>query len=191
MILCKEYSNEDFTTTENFESFINEAFEIPPGCEGLIFLPYIYGERAPVWDANARGIFYGVSSIHNRAHFMRAILEGVSFGLYSIFNSLEEIAGPVKNIYASGGFIRSKKWVSLIADVFGKKLFVSQAEDSSAAGAAIIGLKALGKIKDLMEPRSFFSEVESFEADMEKHQVYQLNYAVYSTLYEKFKEIKQ
>jgi gluconokinase len=177
-----------FNTPEDFQWFIDETGTISPGSEGLIFLPYIYGERAPVWDASARGVFYGISGTHTSAHFMRAIMEGVAFALYGIMQSLEETIAPVNNIYVSGGFIRSSEWVQLMSDVFGRKLSVTHGSDASAAGAAIIALRALGRIKNIEDAQSFFSVKESFEPDMEKHEVYMKNYKVYAGLYDKLKD---
>jgi len=187
---AKNFLKKDFTSGDEFDDFVTEACAIPAGSDGLIFLPYIYGERAPVWDAEARGIFFGVSSIHTRAHFMRAIMEGISFALYEILTTLEETIGAVNNIYASGGFIRSRKWVALLADVLGKKILVTQAEDSSAAGAAMLGMMSIGVITDIREMRSFFTVKETYEPDMKDRGIYMSNYAVYSTLYSKFKELK-
>ncbi len=68
---------------EEWQRRVTEADEVPPGCEGLIFLPYLQGERAPVWDADARGVFFGVRSVHDHRHFTRACLEGVSYSLVS------------------------------------------------------------------------------------------------------------
>jgi gluconokinase len=176
---------------DDFNEFIDEAVQVPAGCEGLIFLPYVYGERAPVWDADARGVFYGVSGTHTISHFMRSILEGISFALYGILNTLEEITGPVNNIYVSGGFIKSPKWVSLVADVLGKKLLVTQAEDSSAAGAAIIAMKALGIINSFDAVKSFFEINASYEPDIRNHEACKKNYAVYANLYDQLKDIKK
>lgn len=187
---AKSFLKKDYLTPDDLDLFIQEAVNTPAGCEGLIFLPYIYGERAPVWDADARGLFYGVSSIHTMAHFMRAIMEGISFALYSILETIEESYGPSNKIYASGGFIRSKEWVKLLADVLGKKVFVTHGEDSSAAGAAILGMKALGITTNLHDLGSFFPDKEIFEPDLNDHQVYLRNYNVYSKLYDKLKDIK-
>ncbi len=122
---------------------------------------------------------------------MRALMEGISFGLFEILNTLEAIAGPVNDIYVSGGFIKSRKWVSLLADVLGKKLYVTTAEDSSAAGAAIIGMKALGMIDTLSDAASFFTVFETFEPDMHNHETCKKNFTVYSKLYEQLKDIKK
>jgi gluconokinase len=178
------------TTGNDFNSFVDEAVKIAPGCDGLIFLPYIYGERAPVWDADARGVFYGINGTHTQAHFMRAVLEGICFALYGILQTLEQIMGKAGKIYVSGGFIHSRKWVALLADVFGKQILVSGSEDASAAGAAIIGLKATGLINELSEVPDFFTVAETYEPNMENHKACQNNYSVYSALYDKLKDLK-
>ncbi len=178
-------------STEDYNWFVEEALKIEPVSGGLIFLPYIYGERAPVWDADARGMFYGINGTHTQAHFMRAILEGLSFALNGILKTLEEIIGPSDDIYVSGGFIHSKQWVMLLADVLGKKLKVMGTEDASAAGAAIIGMKAVGMINDIRDAGSFFSVQDTFDPDMKKHELYKGNYAVYSQLYNRLKDLKR
>jgi gluconokinase len=187
---AKAFLKKDVFAPEDFETFIEEALEVAPGSEGLVFLPYIYGERAPVWDAEARGVFYGVSAAHTVAHFMRAAMEGVSFALLDILESVEEFTGPVSNIYASGGFIRSQKWLQLLADVMGRKISVTLAQDSSAAGAVILGMKALGIIARYEDAAGFFSIKDTFEPATANREVYRENYKVYSRLYEKLKDIK-
>ncbi|MBL7699400.1 MAG: gluconokinase [Chitinophagaceae bacterium] len=184
---ARGFLKKEFSRADEIEEFIAEACAVPAGSEGLVFLPYIYGERAPVWDAQARGIFFGVSAVHTAAHFMRAIMEGISFALLEILNTMEETIGPSNQIFASGGFIRSDNWKKLLADVLGRKIYITHAEDSSAAGAAMVAMMALGLKKDFNEMRSFFSVKETYEPDMSDHEVYMRNYAVYSTLYEKFK----
>ena len=178
-------------STEDYNWFVAEAVKIPPGSGGLIFLPYIYGERAPVWDAEARGLFYGINGTHTQAHFMRAILEGLSFAMLGLLDTLEDVIGPSGDIYVSGGFIHSKEWVTLLADVLGKQLKVMATEDASAAGAAIIGMKAVGMINDITDAVTFFKVQDQFEPDRKNHDTYKNNYAVYAQLYDTFKEIKK
>ena len=133
-------------TANDYDWFMAEAVKIPAGSDGLIFLPYIYGERAPVWDPEARGVFYGVSGMHTQAHFMRAILEGTSFALQSVLETLEEVLGPSGSIYVSGGFTHSPDWVALLADVLGRPLLVTGTEDASSAGAANSSAPSSGPI---------------------------------------------
>ena len=139
------------TSPKDFSSMVEETEKINPGSEGLIFLPYLLGERAPVWNADAKGVFFGIYSGHTAQHFLRSVIEGISFSLYQIALTLEEIITPVKKIYASGGFIHSSIWLQMIADIFNKEVCVTNSADASAVGAAIMGLYALKEIPDLMD----------------------------------------
>jgi gluconokinase len=168
---------------------IDEADTVPPGCEGLLFLPYLQGERAPVWDGDAKGVFFGVRSLHDHRYFMRACLEGVSYALYQIGASLEETIGPIQNIYASGGFTRSTAWLQLMADVFLKKVHITGVADASAIGAGIMGLCALGIIEDLEGAKSLVKVVKTFEPDAARHAVYMENYKVFTQLYDRLKDL--
>jgi gluconokinase len=168
---------------------IAEADTVPPGCEGLIFLPYLQGERAPVWNADAKGVFFGVRSVHEQRHFMRAILEGISYSLYQIGVSMEETTGPIKHIYASGGWTRSPAWLQLMSDVFRKKIYITGVADASAIGAAIMGLYALGIIADLDAAASLVRVVQTYEPDEARHVVYQANYKIFSQLYSRLKDL--
>lgn len=181
------FLQKSFTSGEDFDAFIGEAMTAPPGCGGLIFLPYLFGERAPVWDADARGLFFGVRSVHTRVHFMRSLMEGISYSLLEILQALESIIGPAGHIYVSGGFIASDAWVGLLADVLGRKLSVLHAEDASAVGAAILGMKALGMIGDLGDVQRFFSVTKEYEPDESRHEVYLKNFVIFRQLYEKMK----
>src|SRR5690606_4781294 len=124
--------------------FDNEVRSIAPGSDGLIFLPYVTGERAPYWDANAKGVYFGIQLQHNRAHFARAMIEGMLFALLSVGVALEEKTQPIEIIYESGGLASSVLWVQMLADVFNKPVFVKENVESSAWGAAILGMEALG-----------------------------------------------
>jgi gluconokinase len=168
---------------------IAEAETVPPGCEGLIFLPYLQGERAPVWNADAKGVFFGVRSVHEQRHFMRAILEGISYALYQIGVSMEETTGPIKHIYASGGWTRSPGWLQLMSDVFRKKIYITGVADASAIGAAIMGLYALGIIADLDAAASLVRVVQTYEPDEARHVVYQANYKIFSQLYSRLQDL--
>lgn len=174
----------------DLNELVEAAFRVDAGCGGLVFLPYIYGERAPVWDADAKGVWYGVSGTHTSAHFMRSAMEGISFGLAGILQTLTTAVGPAGKIFSGGGFIRSPQWVGLLADVLGLEVAVTGSDDSSAAGAAIIGMQAIGAIKDFGEAATFFGHTETFRPDMDKHRLYQGNREIYSSLYDRLRDIK-
>lgn len=192
VVLLKWFSenflDHSFTNMEGFDWYMKQACTVLAGSNGLIFLPYVMGERAPVWDADAKGVFFGIHSKHTKAHFMRSIIEGISFALYQVTKSLEETIAPVTNIYASGGFVHSKEWLQILADIFGKEIHVTNAADASALGAAILGLTALGFLNNLSEAKSFITIQDTYFPDEDQHRIYMANYAVYASLYFKLKE---
>ena len=96
--------NMEYTKADS-RVFVEDAFSVG-GSEGLIFLPYLLGERAPIYDPLARGVFFGIGIQHTRAHFKRALLEGICWGLKSMMIALEEVVHPVGRVLASGGFVR-------------------------------------------------------------------------------------
>jgi gluconokinase len=171
------------------DEWVAEADTVAPGCEGLLFLPYLQGERAPVWDANAKGVFFGVRSVHEQRHFMRCILEGICYSMRQIGASLEETLGPIKHIYASGGFTRSPTWLQMMADVFLKKVYVSGTADASATGAAMLGFYALGIVDDLEKAAALARVTATYEPDEARHAVYWKNYAVFTALYGRLKDL--
>nr|WP_249866213.1 gluconokinase [Paenibacillus konkukensis] len=125
------------------------ASRVKPGAGGLIFHPYFTGERAPLWDANARGSFFGLGLHHKKEHMIRAVLEGVIFNLYTVFMALQELIGQPSKIQATGGFARSELWRQMMADIFDQEVYVPESVESSCLGAAILGLYALGKVDSL------------------------------------------
>lgn len=132
-----------FAAGENYDPLLEKAANVSPGANGLIFVPYILGERAPLWNAHARGMFYGLSIEHDQSHILRAVLEGVLLAVYDYGHLLLQNRSP-QTIRASGGFIRSPFWVQMLSDIFNLPVQVSGAEDDSARGAVILGLQALG-----------------------------------------------
>ena len=173
---------------EKMKSILEKAAEVPAGSEGLIFLPYLYGERAPVWDASAKGVFIGVNAIHKKEHFMRAVLEGISFSLLQIIKSLEETGETVHTIFANGGFIQSSLWVKILADILNKKIVVSRAADASAMGAIFIAMKYLGTLKDWRDVKAIIQVDEQFDPDPLLQEDYSANYAVFEHLYGKLRD---
>ena len=170
-----------------YELIIAQAAAVPAGAQGLVFLPYLLGERAPIWDAAARGMFFGVGIHHTRAHFGRAVLEGILLGLYQIGLALEETTGPIHEIHAGGGFARSAFWVQLLADIFNKKVILTETIESSAWGAALLGLEALG-----WQPAAGESappkKQQVFVPDAASHAVYLQNFSIFEKLYPLLKE---
>lgn len=177
-----------FSSSAGFDWFMDQVKDIPPGSKGLLFLPYIQGERAPVWDEQAKGVFIGIGDGHSQGHFMRAVIEGICFSLFEVFKQLETKMEDGACIYASGGFIHSKEWLQIIADIFGREMRVMNTVDASSLGAAILGMKAIGSINDLQEARRFFSVQDTIIPDISRHEVYGKYFDVFRGLYGKLKD---
>ncbi|ACT00454.1 gluconokinase [Paenibacillus sp. JDR-2] len=166
----------------SYESFLAEADKSAPGAEGLLFLPYINGERAPLWNPRARGNFYGMTVAHTKAHYVRAVLEGITFNLYQIGRALEQLAGPSRKIYVNGGLARSPFWLQMMADIFEADIYVSENHHSAAWGAAWIGLVAIGEEKDLASIKSNIPMGEAVNPNPENSKVYKAIYDRYEKL---------
>lgn len=138
---------------------------IDPGAEGLLFLPFVLGERAPLWDPDVTGAFLGIRSHHGQAHFQRAVLEGMLFNLCEIARVLTSLAGPIPRLHINGGLARSNTIMQMLTDVFGIPAQINYTEEASARGAAILALLALNRLSDasvLLErqpaPRQFLPD---------------------------------
>ena len=136
-------------SASTYERLDKMAQTVPPGAEGLIFHPYLLGERAPLWEAQARASFFGLGRHHTQAHLVRAVLEGVLYNLHSVFSALEQAGGKVTTLRASGGFARSDLWQQMLADIFDRTIEIPDVIESSALGAAVLALWALGEWNEL------------------------------------------
>jgi xylulokinase len=155
---------------EGIAGLVASASSAPAATEGLFFLPYLVGERAPIWDVNARGTFIGLSRHHGPANLARAVLEGVAFNLYGTFRALSDGVRPIERVDAVGGGARSDTWLQIMADAWGvpvrRRTIVDEA---NSLGAAVVGGMAVGLIDDWDAARSL-SEVEAvFEPDDARH----------------------
>ncbi|MBI2730260.1 MAG: gluconokinase [Sphingobacteriales bacterium] len=160
---------------------LEKAFTVDAGSEGLIILPYLYGERAPVWDAKARMIVYGMQAHHTADHFCRAMIEGVVMNLYSIAEKLIKQQPSINRVIASGGFIQSPLWLQLTADVFNLPVHILDNADASALGAAMWGGFSLGMIseKNIVQPPA----AKMYQPQDWNHDFYMDNYQIFKELY--------
>src|SRR5262249_54949950 len=126
------------TGADPYEILSQEAAAVPPGCEGLIFLPYLTGERTPYPDPNARGVFFGLTLRHTKAHMARPVLEGVAYGLRDSFEILREMGVPIRQVRASGGGARSALWRQIQADVTGHEHVTINVDEGPAFGVALL-----------------------------------------------------
>ncbi|GGN98146.1 gluconokinase [Saccharibacillus kuerlensis] len=151
------------------------AEQVRAGSEGLLFHPYLTGERAPLWNPDARGSFFGLTMNHRKEHMIRAVLEGVIFNLYTVMLAMEEQIGRPQKIHATGGFARSPLWRQMMADIFDQEVVVPESFESSCLGAAVLGLYALGRVPSL-------DVVEDMIGGTHRHEPMEANAKVYKHL---------
>jgi len=165
------------------ENLVNEAAKVPAGSEGLIFLPYLQGERAPIWNANARGVYFGLNIKHEKQHFIRATIEGILYAFYSIGKTLEEHR-TFKSLSANGTFASYPLWTQIMADIFNMPVHIKQysGPDSVACGGFLVSATELGMYKDLEEAAQKVKLRDAFQPDQQNHEIYSRHYAVYESL---------
>lgn len=163
----------------SYDEFLKEAERVSPGAEGIIFLPYINGERAPIWNQRAKGNFYGLSITHKKEHLIRAVLEGITFNLYQIGKALERLAGEPQKMYVNGGLARSPLWLQMMADVFEAEIYVSESHHSAAWGAAWTALVAIGKVDSFEDIKKNIPMGEAIVPNKENSKIYKQIYENY------------
>ncbi|WNQ13614.1 gluconokinase [Paenibacillus aurantius] len=156
---------------------------VKAGSDGLLFLPFLLGERAPYWNANARGIFFGLSMYHQKSHMIRAVLEGVVYRIHSVMTALEELGGKAGEIRAAGGFARSTFWRQIMTDVLGASVTVPDAIEASGLGAAQLGLLAMGEIQDFSGIHEWVQTGSRHSVDEANHEIYRELTGIYSRVY--------
>lgn len=166
------------------------AAGVAPGSEGLIFLPYMQGERSPIWDKEAKGVFYGVDYSKSRAHFARAVLEGTAYALRHNLETAEEAGASSQLLRAMGGAANSRLWVQIKADVTGKTFSVPESDTATALGAALLAGVGTGLYKDYRQAvDETVAQKRRQEPNPENSKAYEEGYKIYLKLYESLKPI--
>lgn len=175
-----------FPPGTDYGSLTADAAEVPPGSDGVVFLPCMQGAMAPEWNEHARGSFLGLSLAHSRAHLTRAILEASAFALRDIIEGIRSAGLAVQRITAVGGGARSPLWRQIKADVTGLPARVPRDVETTATGAAILAVLAAGLGTDVSEVVESFVEYEPQEQqpDPARQSLYDASYATYRGYYE-------
>jgi len=172
-----------------YQIIADEAKNAPVGCEGLIFLPYLTGERTPYPDPNARGVLFGLTLRHDRRHIARSVLEGVAYGLRDSFEILDEMRVPIRQVRASGGGARSLLWRQIQADVTGREHVTINVDEGPAFGVALLAGVGTGVWGSVAEAcRATIEVVESCEPIEQNTRIYNRYYPVYRNLYSSLKD---
>ena len=168
-----------------YEIMTEKAKNILPGSEGLIFLPYLTGERCPYPDPYARGVFFGLSLKHTKEHIIRSVMEGITFGLRDSIEIMKEINLPIgEKFIVSGGGGKSDFWCQMMADIFGKKVVRLICQEGASFGAAILASVGTGFYNDVKSAcKKIIKEKDGFYFNGENAKIYDKFYEIYKKLY--------
>jgi xylulokinase len=167
-----------------YERLTAEAAKAPPGADGLLWAPYLMGERTPYLDPCARGALVGITAQHHRGHVVRAILEGVAFSLRDSFEIFRELKIPAQSVRLGGGGARSELWRQIQADIYGMSVEIVEAEEGPAYGAALlagVGSGAWPSVEEACDKAVRVAQRISPDAASARH--LNLRYAVYRQMY--------
>jgi gluconokinase len=170
-----------FDIDYTMENLIQEAVNAPVGSDGLLFLPYLLGERAPIWNANARGIYFGINIKHEKQHFVRAVIEGILYEIYSIGRTLQEHR-TINSITANGSFASMPFCSQIIADIFNKPVSIGKNPDSVAQGAFLLSATGMGLYNSLEEAARAVVLSTSYKPQRQNHTIYQKYVPIFERL---------
>ncbi|MEO6313615.1 MAG: gluconokinase [Chitinophagaceae bacterium] len=163
------------------EDLMAEAAGVEAGSERLLFLPYLLGERAPIWNANARGVFFGININHERKHFAKAAIEGILYEMYSIQRMLQNHRN-IKQISVNGSFASKPFVTQLIADIFNLPVSASSNVSSVSLGAYLLSASELGIYNGITEAAKTIKLAEPFKPNKYHNATYQKYYAIFESL---------
>ena len=171
-----------------YDILTSDAAEIEPGSEGLVFLPYLSGERTPYPDAHARGAFVGLTLRHGKGHMTRAVLEGVSYGLKDSLTLMQELGVDPATVVLSGGGTRSALWKQMLADVFETSCCLVNATEGAAYGAALLATVGCGALESVeVASNTWIKQTEKVGIGTDSPK-YKRNYRIYRDLYPALKD---
>jgi xylulokinase len=173
-----------------FEKLIDDAAATPPGADGLVFLPYLAGERSPIWDPAARGVLFGLTLEHGRGHIVRAVLEGAAFALRDVALPIREHGIEITELRLAGRPARSRIWAQIKADVLDVPVGLLPVPEASLLGAAILAATGAGAQPDLESAvAGMVRVVERIDPRPEHAETYDRRFAVYRSLYPRLRDV--
>lgn len=174
----------------SLHQYNEKAEQVAPGCDGLVFLPYMAGERSPIWDPDAKGVFYGLDFGKTKGHIIRSCMEGVGYSLKHNLDIAEDVGAYVKELLAVGGSANSALWMQMKSDITGKPLMVPFSDTATTLGAVLLAGVGIGMYESFEDAvRQTVRITRRYEPDMEKHEIYQKNYETYIALYKNLKDL--
>jgi len=179
---------QEFGKDQSFDDLTKEAELVPPGSDGVVFLPYMSGERSPIWDPDAKGVFYGLSFDKTKGHMIRALLEGVAFSLEHNLEVAAQTGIKVKALNSMGGSANSRLWTQIKSDVTGLPINVPASDTATTLGAVILAGVGCGLYSSYQEAVESTIQIKKrYEPNMENHKKYQMSMKLYLEIYKDLK----
>ncbi len=180
-----ELAREKDTGTDTYDVINREAQDVPAGSDGLVVLPFLMGERTPIWDVHARGVIFGLSMNHTRGHVIRAMMESVAYALYDSFRLIRQTGRRINApIVLNEGGAKSPLWRRIITDVFDVPTVLVKRRTGAPYGDAILAGVASGLFKNFSVAKQWTEYIESMVPDPERHQMYMEYFDLYKRLYD-------
>jgi xylulokinase len=191
--LSLQWLRDSILQGESFQSLADDASKVPAGSEGVLFAPYLAGERTPYMDAKVRAAFTGLALHHSRAHLTRAVMEGVVFAMRQGLDLMESLGGRASQVIASGGGVRHPLWLQLEADIFNRPIYQTETREAAACGAAMLAGLAIGGYASPEEAvqRVVRRSNVVIEPNLTSVEIYEHAYQSYLRLYPALKSIDQ
>lgn len=181
-----------FAETDDFEQFLAGVDEVPAGSNGLLFTPYIVGERTPHADSNIRGSFIGVDAAHERKHFARSVLEGITFSLNESVEIFRNSGKSIDSIISIGGGAKNETWLQMQADIFNAKIEKLTSEQGPGMGAAMLAAYGCGWYPSLKEcAQVFIQTAKTYYPIPENVEAYEKLFTIYQQVYTQTKELNE
>lgn len=170
-----------------FQELDQQAEQVPPASDGLVILPYFLGEKTPLFDPTARGVLFGLTLSHSRAHIFRAVLEAVIYGFRHHIEALEAMGCKPARIFATNGGAKSKFWCQIAADVLGDEICSYPSHPGSALGVAFLAGKSAGLFQEWQDIRLFLTDSRRYVPSERNVQIYNRAYRIYRELYQQLR----
>ncbi|TFG58515.1 MAG: hypothetical protein E4H36_15295 [Spirochaetales bacterium] len=174
----------------SYEELFKDIENLPAGSGSLVFLPYLTGERAPIWDSDARGVFMGLTLSHGRQEMTRAVVESVGFAIRHVLSVMEDMGLEIMDLRITGSQAKSGIWNQIKADITGKNILVPMWKESELTGDMCIALYRMGKYPDLASAADSMVKIEKiYSPDPANRETYDRLFGVYRDSYEGLKEV--
>jgi len=186
--VSRSFENSGSLSGDIFNQYNQVIQDIPDGSDGLIFLPYLNGERTPYWDSSARGVYFGINLSTTKGHFIKAVMEGVSFALRNCVETIESLGIVIDEVRAVGGGLKSPVWLNTLGKILKKPVYTVEMPDTGLIGNMILCRHALQpdiSVEDTVNAIAKFDQKIHYP---EPHEVYEKQYEIFLTLYENLKE---